>query len=198
MQQFEVENIDGAMDLQTTERTAGHMVFPVRAEARYSSPTNPWPRDPEAEARDMAGVQKRKPTYKRQGPSNRWDQYGESSSATSSEAHNASEQVSLEPNWGPWPPTEPGNKDGEDRLSHIDFRRPTKVMANGPSGLAMSDSRSLTNGTVVPPDGTRLPAASAPGNMYHQNGMDQSGLHRLEGLWVGPEYDTDKNGRCEA
>ena len=53
------------------------------------------------------------------------------------------------------------------------------MMASGPSGLAMSDSRSLTNGAVVPPDGT-------PGNINHQNGMDQSSLHRLRGLWVVP------------
>ena len=71
-------------------------------------------------------------------------------------------------------------------------------MANGPNGLAMSDSRSLTNGTVVPPDGTRLPAASAHGNKNHQNGMDQSGLHRLRGLLVVPSMIQIKNGRCEA
>ena len=60
------------------------------------------------------------------------------------------------------------------------------MMARGPSGLAMSDNRSLTNGAVVPPDGTRLPAESAPGNLNHQNGMDQSGLHRLRRLWMVP------------
>ena len=65
----------------------------------------------------------------------------------------------------------------QGQLNHIDFRRPTKVMANGPNGLAMSDSRSLISGTVVPLDGTRLPAAGAPGNKNHRNGMDQSGLH---------------------
>ena len=72
----------------------------------------------------------------------------------------------------------------QDHLNHIDFRRPTKAMANGLSGLAMSDSRSLISGTVVPPDGTRLPAASAPGSKNHRNGMDQSGLYRLQGPWV--------------
>ena len=87
------------------------MLFPVTAEGRYTVQTNPWPRDTETEERDTAGVQKRKPVHKRQGPSNRWDQYGESSSAASSEAHIASEQVSMESNWGPWPPTEPGNRD---------------------------------------------------------------------------------------
>ena len=107
MQQFEAE---GAMDVQTTGGQQD-MVFPVRAEGRYSSPTNPWPRIPESEERDTAGVQKRKPIYKRQGPGNRWDQYGESSSAASSDAHITSEQVSVESNWGPWQPDEQGSKD---------------------------------------------------------------------------------------
>ena len=86
MKQFEAE---GAMDLQTTEGQQD-MAFPVSAEGRYGSPTNPWPRVTEAEERDTAGVQKRKPTYKRQGPGNRWDQYGDSSSAASSEASRVS------------------------------------------------------------------------------------------------------------
>ena len=68
------------------------------------------------------------------------------------------------------------------QLNHIDFRRPTKVMANGPDGLAISDSRSRINGVVVLPDGIRLLAASALGIKYHQNGRDQSGQHQLEGL----------------
>ena len=110
MQKFEIENAKDAMDQSTAEKQRG-MVFPVRSEGEHSGVTNPWPRDPEAEARDMAGVHKRKPTYKRQGPGNRWDQYGESSSATSSEAHIASEQISVESNWGPWPPNESGNRD---------------------------------------------------------------------------------------
>ena len=55
MQQFEVE---GAMDLQTTEGQQS-IVFPVRAEGRYSRPSNPWPRIPETEERNMAGVQKK-------------------------------------------------------------------------------------------------------------------------------------------
>ena len=57
------------------------------------------------------------------------------------------------------------------------------MMASGPDGLGIFDSRSLTNGVVVLPDGIRLPAASAPGIKHHQNGKDQSGLHRLEEPW---------------
>ena len=68
-------------------------------------------------------------------------------------------------------------------------------MANGLDGQAISDSRSLTNGVVVLPDGIRLPAASAPGTKYHQNGQ---GLHRLEGPWWTLNMIQIKNGSCEA
>ena len=85
------------------------MLYPVRAEGDYIVPMIPWPRNPEKEERDVAGVQKRKPVYRRQG--NRWDQYGESSSAASSEAHITSEQVNNESKWGLWPPSEPASRD---------------------------------------------------------------------------------------
>ena len=35
--------------------------YPIRSEGRYVVPTNPWPRGPEKEAREIAGAQKRKP-----------------------------------------------------------------------------------------------------------------------------------------
>ena len=72
-------------------------------------------------------------------------------------------------------------------------------MANGPNGLAMSDSRSLTTGSgvVVLPDGIRLPATSAPGTKSHQNGLGQSGLRRLGGLREAPSMIQIKNGNCE-
>ena len=97
MQQFEA---DDPMDLQATG-VQRDMLYPVRTEGVYTAPapTRPWPRDPEREERGTTGVQKRKPVYRRQGPSNRWDQYGESSSVASSEARIASEQVSTESNW---------------------------------------------------------------------------------------------------
>ena len=107
MQQFEA---DDPMHLQTTGEQRD-MLYPVRTEGVYTVPTNPWPRDPEKEERDTTGARKRKPVYRRQGPGNRWDQYGESSSAASKEAHIASEQVSMESNWGPWPPSEPASRD---------------------------------------------------------------------------------------
>ena len=54
--------------------------------SRYTVPTNPWPRNAETEERDTVGLQKRKPIYKRQGPSNRWDQWSSSSSRWHSSA----------------------------------------------------------------------------------------------------------------
>ena len=68
--------------------------YPVRAEGTYSVPTNPWPRDQEKEKHETMGI-----VYRRGNPMSikgkvtRWDQYGESSSAASSEAHIMSEQV---------------------------------------------------------------------------------------------------------
>ena len=73
--------------------------YPVRSEGKYVTPTNPWPRDQEKETRDMTSVQKRKPHVPR---GNRWDQYGEASSATSSEAHITSDPMNSESTWGPW------------------------------------------------------------------------------------------------
>ena len=88
------------MELQATG--AQHDVsYPVRAEGDYIVPMM------EQEERDIAGVQKRKPyVHKRQG--NRWDQYCESSSATSSEAHITSNQMNSESTWGP---CEPASRD---------------------------------------------------------------------------------------
>ena len=57
MQQFEA---DEPMELQTTG-VQRDMLYPVRAEGDYAVSTNPWPRDPEKEERDVTGVQKRKP-----------------------------------------------------------------------------------------------------------------------------------------
>ena len=106
MQQFEA---DDPMESQTTD-VQHDRLYPVRAEGKFIVPMIPWPRNPEKEERDVAGVQKRKPyVHRRQG--SRWDQYGESSSAASSEAHIASEQVNSESRWGPWPPTEPASRD---------------------------------------------------------------------------------------
>ena len=65
-------------------------------------------------------------------------------------------------------------------------------------GLAISGSRSRISGIVVLPDGTRLPAASALGVKYHQNGKDQSGLCQSRRTLSGSEYDTDKEWHLQS
>ena len=97
MQKFEEsESQDTQADDERKDR-----VYPIRSGGKYVASTNPWPRDEQKEARDIAGVQKRKPyTHRRQG--NRWDQYGESSSAASSEAHITSDNVHSESTWDPF------------------------------------------------------------------------------------------------
>ena len=173
MQQFEE---DDPMGSQATGAQHG-VSYPVRSEGHYVVPMIPWPRIPEKEERDIAGVQKRKPyVHRRQG--NRWDQYGESSSATSSEAHITSDPMNSESNWVHG--SQPAEISGQ--LNHIDFRRPIRIMANGPDGPAISDSRSRISGVVILPDGIRLPATNAHGKEC-QIGKDQSGLHQLEGPW---------------
>ena len=88
------------MELPEADAHRGAL-YPVRSKGEYVTPTNPWPRNAEREERDFASVHKRKPCA-HQGPSSRWDQYGEDSSATSSEAHIASDQMSSQVRWGPW------------------------------------------------------------------------------------------------
>ena len=61
------------------------------------------------------------------------------------------------------------------------------MKVNGRNGPTTSDGRNLISGTVVPPIGIRLPATSVPGSirvMNQLNGMDQSGLLRLQRIWV--------------
>ena len=76
--------------------------FPTRAHGEFATTENPWPRKGEQESKAVAEMQKRKPcSTRRQG--NRWDQYGESSSASPSEAHGMSDSsVVTESTWGPW------------------------------------------------------------------------------------------------
>ena len=110
--------------------------YPIRSEGRYVASSNPWPRDEQKEARDITGVQKRKPyTHRRQG--NRWDQYGESSSAASSEAHVMSDYVHSESTWGPY--ESPNGTNGQ--LNPIDFKRPTNVKAKVQMGYDIRQSQ---------------------------------------------------------
>ena len=98
-------------------------VYPIRSEGKYVATTNPWPRDEQREARDIAGVQKRKPcTHRRQG--NRWDQYGESSSAASSEAHITSDNVHSESTWGPYESASKDKRAAKDRNGPLQLEEP--------------------------------------------------------------------------
>ena len=74
--------------------------IPTRAQGEYANTSNPWPRVEEKESKAVAEMQKRKPcSTRRQG--NRWDQYGESSSASPSETHGMSDSsVITESTWG--------------------------------------------------------------------------------------------------
>ena len=98
MQKFEENK---SQDIPADDDEGRDWVCPIRSERKYVASTNPWPRDEQKEARHIAGAQKRKPyTHRRQG--NQWDQYGESSSAASSEAHITSDNVHSESTWGPY------------------------------------------------------------------------------------------------
>ena len=104
MQKFEGDELQDTAADGDGRREQG---YPIRAEGRYVATPTPRPRDELTQlrearpARDIAGVLKRKPyPHRRQG--NRWDQYGESSSAASSEAHIMSDYVHSESTWGPY------------------------------------------------------------------------------------------------
>ena len=77
------------------------MRFRQEQKGEYATTANPWPREGEKESIEVARMQKRKPcSTRRQG--NRWDQYGESSSASPSEAHGMSDSSMVtESTWGP-------------------------------------------------------------------------------------------------
>ena len=72
---------------------------PTRAHGEFATTSNPWLRKEEQEAKEVSEMQKRKPGLaRRQG-----NQYGESSSASPSEAHGMSDNsVVTESTWGPW------------------------------------------------------------------------------------------------
>ena len=84
MQQFEDD--DESQKMVDDGSVPRRQECPIRASGEYTTVNNPWPRIAEKETRDITGAARRKPyPHRRQG--NRWDQYGESSSAASSEAH---------------------------------------------------------------------------------------------------------------
>ena len=171
MQKFEEgESQDTPADVE--ERN--DRMYPIRSEGQYVAPSNPWPRDEQKEARDIAGLQKESriliedkeidgismvshPLQLPQRHTSRVTMYIAS--------RHGDRQSQLTRTSG--------------QLNPIDFKRPIRVMANGPDGQATSDIRCRTNG-VLPPSGTRLPATMAHGRRY-QIGKDHNGLPRLEG-----------------
>ena len=141
----------------------------------YAATNNPWPRDEGKEAKAVAEVHKRKPCpTRRQG--NRWDQYGESSSAASSEAHGMSDSMYTESTWGPCESVSKSQRAAQPYR----LQKANKSDASGPDGLAMSDSRSRTNGVTALQSGCRQPAMTVHGR-GRLNGKDHSGLSRLSG-----------------
>ena len=168
MQNFES---DDKQEVQVEKEKSRNQEYPVRASGEYAPVENPWPRITDKEERDIAGATKRKPfTHRQQG--NRWDQYGESSSAASSASRVTmyirslrGDLVSL------WVET-------REQLNPTDFRRPIEVIVSGPDGQVTSDSHSRITGVNLQ-GGNRLPATTAPGRKC-LNGKDHNGLPQLE------------------
>ena len=102
---------DGGRLLTEFEETGKEMAerkgideVPTRSQGEYATTPNPWPRDEGKEAKAAAEVHKESrvlPEGKETGGSP-WDQYGESSSGASSEAHGLSDSsMYTESTWGP-------------------------------------------------------------------------------------------------
>ena len=74
----------------------------TRSHGEFANTSNPWQRKEDQEAKEVTEMQRRKPgPARRQG--NRWDHYGESSSASPSETHGMSDNSGItESTWGPW------------------------------------------------------------------------------------------------
>ena len=76
--------------------------LPTRAHGEFAETHNPWPRKEALEAKEASEIQKRKSGFTRK-QGNRWDQYGDSSSASPSETRGMSDNsVVTESTWGPW------------------------------------------------------------------------------------------------
>ena len=159
---------------------------PVRSEGDYVVPMIPRPRIPEKEEQEIAGVQKRKPyVHRRQGK--RWDQYGESSSATSSEAHITSDPMNSESTWGPWEPA------SRDKRPAQPYRLQKASKSDGQWSRWASDIRQSQ------PD-----QWSSNSSRWHSSAGDERSWKRVSdwegskwstptrGTLVGSEYDTDQ------
>ena len=172
MQLFENDDLQ---EMQVDGEESESREHPIRATGVYATVENPWPRVAEKEERDIAGATKRKPyPHRRQG--NRWDQYGESSSVASSEAHVTSDYVHRESTWGP---CESGHR---DKRATQPYRLQKANRGDGQWSRWASDIRQSQPTTGVNlQGGSRLPATTAPGRKC-LNGKDHNGLPRLEEL----------------
>ena len=171
MQKFKDDELQDTVVDGDVPRVQG---YPIGAEGNYAAVQTPWPRDDEKEASDVARATKRKPyTHRRHG--NRWDQYGESSSAASSEAHITSDYVHSESTWGPYESAQ------RDKRTAQPYRVQKADRGEGqcPDGLVISDNRSRTTGVVLL-SGSRLPATTVHGRKC-LIGKDRNGLPQLEG-----------------
>ena len=149
--------------------------IPTRSQGEYAATNNPWPRDEGKEARAVAEMHKRKPcSTRRQG--NRWDQYGESSSAASSEAHGMSDSMYTESTWGPCESVSKSQRAAQP------YRLQKANKSDGQWSRWASDVRQShrINGVIALQSGCRLPATIVHGR-GHLNGKDRSGLSRLSG-----------------
>ena len=142
MQKFKDDELQGMLDDGDEPRRQS---YPIRASGIYATVQKPWPRNGEKEARDIAGATKRKLyPHRRQG--NRWDKYGESSSAASSEAHIASDHVHSESTWGPY------------ESAHRDVQEDTSTLSTSKGQSASASSLLLDQprlGEEYPPTSVR-------------------------------------------
>ena len=150
---------------------------PTRAHGEFATTSNPWLRIEEQESKEVAEMQKRKPGLtRRQG--DRWDQYGESSSASPSEAHGMSDSsVVTESTWGPWEAATKSQRAAQP------FRLQKANRGDGlwsRYGPVTPDSHSRTSGVIVLQSGCRLPATIVHGSR-HLNGKDRNGPPRPSG-----------------
>ena len=164
MQKFKDDELQDMLDDGDEPRRQG---YPIRATGIYATVQTPWPRDGEKEARDIAATKRKPYPHRKQG--NRWDQYGESSSAASSEAHITSDHVHRESTWGPYESAH------RDKRAARPYRLQKANRGDGQWSRWASDIR-----RVDLLSGSRQPAMTAPGRKY-LNGKDRNGLPQLEG-----------------
>ena len=138
-------------------------------------------------------MQKRKP-YVHKGQGNRWDQYGESSSAASSEARITSEQVNTESRWGPWLQSESASR---DKRPTQPYRLQKANKGDGQWSRWASDIRH-----------SQLDQWSSSSSRWHSSRGGELYWSQVSPEWEGSKWSTPtrvvrnmiqiKNGICEA